>query len=61
MIRARPSEAAEPGAAAVLAGTMAAAEALATLVRDDAELRATRHVRLPLAGADPLTQDIPRP
>jgi hypothetical protein len=62
-IRARPSEATEPGAAAVLAGTMAAAEALATLVRSDADerSRATRHVRLPLNGANPITQDIQRP
>jgi hypothetical protein len=62
-VRARPSQPVEPGASAVLAGTMAAAEALATLVRDDADERAgaTRHVRLPLHGADPITQDIHRP
>jgi hypothetical protein len=65
-IRARPSEPAgsvDVGGSAVLAGTMAAAEALVTLVRHDADERAgaTRHVRLPLDGADPLTQDIPRP
>jgi len=64
-IRARPSEAAaaDAGASGILAGTMAAAEALATLVRGDADERAgaTRHARLPLDGADPFTQDIHRP
>jgi len=65
-IRARPSEATgstDIGASGVLAGAMAAAEALATLVRGDADERtgATRHARLPLDGADPLTQDIHRP
>ncbi len=61
-VRARPAHAAADGATGVLAGTLAAAEALATLVRHDAEqrTRSARHLRLPVDGGGPLAQDIPR-
>ena len=62
-IRARPAQPAEDGATSVLAGTLAAAEALATLLRDDAAPKATmsRHLRLPVDGGQPMAQDIPHP
>ena len=53
-----PSSHATPtdrGAAAVLAGTLAAAEALTSLARGDAP---ARHLRLPLDGGAPLAQQI---
>ncbi len=60
-IRARPANPTADGATGVLAGTLAAAEALATLVRHDATSRTARHLRLPVDGGDPIAQDIPRP
>jgi len=62
-IRARPAGRAvdgATGATGVLAGTLAAAEALATLVRDDAAAteRGKRHLRLPVDGGQPIAQDI---
>jgi hypothetical protein len=48
----------EEGAGAVLAGTLAAAEALAIIVAPAAPPRA-RHLRLPLDGGPPLAQEIP--
>ncbi len=45
-------------AAAVLAGTLAATEALWILAHPEAPPRA-RHLRLPLDGGSPLAQDIP--
>jgi hypothetical protein len=54
----------DDGAAAVLAGTMAAAEALHVLVRGDAPVGGPappiRHLRLPLDGREPLAQAIGR-
>jgi hypothetical protein len=49
---------ADEGAAAVLAGTLAAAEALWILADPGAPPRA-RHLRLPLDGGEPRTQEIP--
>jgi hypothetical protein len=51
------------GASAVLAGTLAAAEALTAIVREGAGPFAprTRHLRLPLDGGEPLVQDIGAP
>jgi hypothetical protein len=48
---------AAPGAAAVLAGTLAATEAL-WILASPGPPRA-RHLRLPLDGGDPVTQEIP--
>jgi hypothetical protein len=49
--------------AAVLAGTLAAAEALQLIVRESSGPFSPRirHMRLPLDGRDPLVQDIGRP
>ncbi len=60
-VRGRPAHADADGATGVLAGTLAAAEALATLLRQDAAppARSARHLRLPVDGGDPLAQDIP--
>jgi hypothetical protein len=57
---------AEDGAAAVLAGALAAAEALTRLARGGADLTGRtaggiRHLRLPLDGGDPLAQPIGAP
>ncbi|HVT07820.1 MAG TPA: hypothetical protein VHO67_10190, partial [Polyangia bacterium] len=48
------------GPTGVLAGALAAAEALAALVRDDgaASARGKRHLRLPVDGGDAIAQDI---
>jgi hypothetical protein len=48
----------DEGAEAVIAGALAAAEALGILAAPDAPPRA-RHLRLPLAGGAPLAQEIP--
>ncbi|HVU49091.1 MAG TPA: ThiF family adenylyltransferase [Polyangia bacterium] len=49
------------GAARVVAGTAAAAEALHVLVAHDVPARAARarHLRVPLDGGDPVAQDLP--
>jgi hypothetical protein len=52
------STAADQGAAAVLAGTLAAAEALWILAEPGAPPRA-RHLRLPIDGGEPRTQELP--
>ena len=59
-IRARPSDATEPGAAAVLAGTLAAAEALVRIAGLDGQVDGgrIRHLRLPLDGGAPLAQEL---
>ncbi len=60
-VRARPAaRTAASGATGVLAGALAAAEALAALVRDDgaASARGKRHLRLPVDGGDAIAQDI---
>jgi len=51
------------GAAAVLAGTLAAAEALPLIVRESSGPFAPsiRHLRLPLDGREPMVQQIGRP
>ncbi len=61
-VRARPAQASADGATGVLAGTLAAAEALAALLRPEGDppARSPRHLRLPVDGGDPLAQDIPR-
>jgi hypothetical protein len=61
-----PFKAAQPptnGASAVLAGALAAAEALHVLVREAAGPVPPRiqHLRLPLDGGEPLVQEIGRP
>jgi hypothetical protein len=48
----------EEGAAAVLAGTLAAAEALLVLAHPGLEPRA-RHLRVPLAEGEPVAAEIP--
>ena len=57
------AEAAAPGAADVVAGTLAAAEALQLIVRESSGPFSprTRHMRLPLDGREPLVQEIGRP
>ena len=56
-VAAAPSD---TGPAAVLAGTLAAAEALQVLVRAGAvhPTRRIRHMRLPLDGREPMAQEI---
>jgi hypothetical protein len=49
---------ADRGAAAVVAGTLAAAEALQVLLRAEARDGFARHLRLPFEGADPVAQRI---
>jgi hypothetical protein len=49
---------ATPGAADVVAGTLAAAEALVRLARVDGDIGRTRHLRLPLDGGAPVAQEI---
>jgi hypothetical protein len=62
-----PFKAAETPAAndasAVLAGTLAAAEALQMIVREASGpfTPSIRHLRLPLDGRDPLVQELGRP
>ena len=56
-----PAQAAEPGsggAEAVVAGTLAAAEALVSLANPAARGGAVRHLRFPLDGRDPVAQTI---
>jgi hypothetical protein len=48
-----------PGAADVVAGTLAASEALWILIGDRANTSRARHVRVPLDGRDATSQDIP--
>jgi hypothetical protein len=50
--------AAEPGAADVVAGALAAAEALVRLARVDGDVGRVRHLRLPLDGGAPVAQEI---
>ena len=51
---------AEDGAAGVLAGTLAAAEALHALIAEPGAGSTTvKHLRLPLDGREPLRQEIP--
>ena len=60
-VRARPAaRAPTDGPTGVLAGALAAAEALAALVRggDAASTRSTRHLRLPVDGGEAIAQDI---
>ncbi len=59
-VRARPSQRAADGPTGVLAGALAAAEALAALVRDDSTSpgRGKRHLRLPVDGGQAIAQDI---
>jgi hypothetical protein len=59
-IRARRAARHPDGATGVLAGALAAAEALATLVRDEnsSSGRGKRHLRLPVDGGDAIAQDI---
>jgi hypothetical protein len=52
---------ADRGAPAVLAGTLAAAEALHALLRPAAPDARPRHLRIPLDGGEPLAQDIGAP
>ncbi|HVV48418.1 MAG TPA: ThiF family adenylyltransferase [Polyangia bacterium] len=47
-----------PGAAEVVAGTLAAAEALVRLAGADGDIGRTRHLRLPLDGGAPVAQEI---
>ena len=58
-----PFKAAAPGddgAASVLAGTLAAAEALHVLISEPgAGSKVVKHLRLPLDGREPLRQEIP--
>ena len=56
-----PPQAAAPstaGAADVVGGTLAAAEALVRLARIDGEIGRIRHLRLPLDGGLPVAQEI---
>jgi hypothetical protein len=56
-----PAQAAAPttaGAADVLGGTLAAAEALVRLAHVDGDIGRIRHLRLPLDGGVPLAQEI---
>jgi ThiF family len=47
-----------PGAADIVAGTLAAAEALVRIVRCDGDTERVRHLRLPLDGSAPVAQQI---
>ena len=53
------STARQDGAAAVVAGQLAAAEILMLLVGDEVVTPRARHTRLPLDGGDPRTNEIP--
>jgi hypothetical protein len=55
---ARPARGGAHGAGGVLAGALAAAEALVSLVPDSP--RPPRRLRLPVDGGDPIAQEIPR-
>jgi hypothetical protein len=57
-VPARPADPNDGGAAAILAGTLAATEALWILATPGTPPRA-RHLRLPLDGGEPQTQEIP--
>jgi adenylyltransferase/sulfurtransferase len=57
-VPAQAAAAAEPGAADVVAGTLAAAEALIRLARVDGDIGRVRHLRLPLDGGAPVAQEI---
>ena len=59
-LRARPSQRAADGPTGVLAGALAAAEALAALVRESgaSSARGKRHLRLPVDGGEAIAQDI---
>jgi hypothetical protein len=52
------SFATDNGATAVVAGTLAAAEALQVLLRAEAPQAFARHLRLPFEGSDPVAQRI---
>jgi len=47
-----------PGAADVVAGTLAGAEALVRIARVDGDIGRVRHLRLPLDGGAPVAQEI---
>jgi hypothetical protein len=49
---------ADPGAANVVAGTLAAAEALVRLAGVDGDIGRIRHLRLPLDGGAPIAQEL---
>jgi ThiF family len=57
-IPARPAAAATPGAADVVVGTLAAAEALVRIAAIDGDIGRVRHLRLPLDGGAPVAQEI---
>jgi hypothetical protein len=57
-IPARMAAASPPGAADVVAGTLAAAEALVRLCAIDGDIGRVRHLRLPLDGGAPVAQEI---
>ena len=59
-IPAQAAEASAPGAADVVAGTLAAAEALVRIARVDGHVDGgrIRHLRLPLDGGAPLAQEL---
>jgi hypothetical protein len=57
-IPARTAAASTPGAADVVAGALAAAEALVRLAAIDGDIGRVRHLRLPLDGGAPLAQEI---
>jgi hypothetical protein len=54
----RAAAASPSSAADVLAGTLAAAEALTRMARIDGDIGRIRHLRLPLDGGPPLAQEI---
>ena len=60
-VAAQPAAEATPGAADVVAGTLAAAEALIRLGRVGGDIGRVRHLRLPLDGGAPLAQEIGLP
>jgi hypothetical protein len=47
-----------PGAADVVVGTLAAAEALVRIAAIDGDIGRVRHLRLPLDGSEPVAQEI---
>jgi hypothetical protein len=57
-VPAQAASASVPGAADVVAGTLAAAEALVRLARVDGDIGRVRHLRLPLDGGAPVAQEI---
>jgi cation diffusion facilitator CzcD-associated flavoprotein CzcO len=57
-IPAQTAAASTPGAADVVAGTLAAAEALVRLCAIDGDIGRVRHLRLPLDGGAPVAQEI---